>query len=365
MNSNDQGRSDITHTTLSVLFIGILILASVWIISPFLMALTWATLIVVATWPLLLKLDARLGGRRGLAVTLMTLAALLLLLVPLTVAVVMIVSHADDIPERIKAIDLSAFASPPKWIEGVPLAGKKIAEKWTAFFGLSEEARREALTPYARAVLEWFLGKVGSIGVILLQALLTLILSAVLYSNGDAARTGILSFARRLAGRHGEEAAILAAKAARGTVLGVVGTALVQSVIGSLALLIAGVPALAILAAVMFLLCLAQLGPLLVLVPVIIWLYSSGQAGVGTVVLIVSIVAGTCDNVVKPLLIRKGVELPILLILGGVIGGLIAFGMIGLFAGPVLLAVTHTLLKAWVSDKDGPREEAAGRDKQS
>ncbi len=314
MNTDNQGRSDITHTTLSVLFIGVLILASVWIISPFLMALTWATLIVVATWPLLLKLDARLGGRRGLAVTLMTLAALLLLLVPLTVAVVMIVSHAEDIPDRIKAIDLSAFLTPPKWIESVPLAGKKLAEKWTAFGGMSEEARREALAPYARAALQWFLGKVGGIGVILLQALLTLILSAVLYSNGDAARTGILNFARRLAGRHGEEAAILAAKAARGVVLGVLGTALVQSVIGSLALLIAGVPALAILAAVMFLLCLAQLGPLLVLLPVVIWLYSSGQAGVGTVVLIVSVVAGTCDNVVRPLLIRKGVELPILLI---------------------------------------------------
>jgi predicted PurR-regulated permease PerM len=167
-------------------------------------------------------------------------------------------------------------------------------------------------------------------------------------------------FARRLAGRQGEDVAILAGKAARGVVLGVLGTALVQTVLGSIALLIAGVPALAILIAVMLLLCLAQLGPILVLLPVIIWLYSSGRAGVGTVVLIVSIVAATCDNVVRPLLIRKGVELPILLIISGVIGGLIAFGMIGLFAGPVLLAVTYTLLKAWVASGDEIREEAVG-----
>ena len=360
MNSTNKASSDITHTILSVLFIGLLILGSVWIFRPFLMALAWATLIVVATWPLLLKVDGWLGGRRGLAVTLMTLAALLLLMVPLTVAVVMIVSHAEDIPERIKGIDVSAFAAPPKWIEGVPLAGKKIAEKWTAFFGLSEEARREALVPYARAALAWFLGKVGGVGVVLAQSLLTLILAAILYANGDAARTGILNFARRLAGRRGEEVTILAAKAARGVVLGVIGTALVQSVLGTVALLIAGAPALAILVAVMFLLCLAQLGPLLVLLPVVIWLYSSGRAGVGTVVLIVSIVAGTCDNVVRPYLIRKGVELPILLIIAGVIGGLVSFGMIGLFVGPVLLAVTYTLLKAWISGEGEPGEAAVG-----
>ncbi|HEV8120245.1 MAG TPA: AI-2E family transporter, partial [Candidatus Polarisedimenticolia bacterium] len=199
MSSSNQPKSDITHIVLSVLFIGILIVASVWIFLPFLMTLMWAALIVVATWPLLLKLDAKLGGKRGLAVTVMTLAALLLLLIPLTVAIVMIVSHAEDIPERIKGVDVSAYATPPKWIAGVPVVGEKIAEKWTAFFGLSEEARREALAPYAKSALQWFLGKVGGVGVILAQSLLTLILAAILYANGDVARTGILMFARRLA----------------------------------------------------------------------------------------------------------------------------------------------------------------------
>jgi predicted PurR-regulated permease PerM len=279
--------------------------------------------------------------------------------VPMTLAVVMLVSHAEDIPARIRSMDFSAFAAPPEWLQRVPLAGKKLAEKWTAFAVLSDEARWEILTPYARAALQWFVGKVGSIGVIFAQALLTLILSAVLYANGDAARTAILDFARRLAGRHGEEAALLAAKAARGVVVGVVGTALVQASLGFLALLIARVPAVAILTAVMFLLCLAQLGPLLVLLPVVGWLYWSGRPVLGTVVLVLSVLAGTIDNVVRPLLIRKGVELPILLIIGGVIGGLIAFGLIGLFIGPVLLAVTQTLLKAWVLDKDGREGEKA------
>lgn len=359
MRRNSQGGSDITHTTLSVLFIVILILLSVWIIRPFLMALAWATLIVVATWPLFIKLEAWIGGKRWLAVVLMTLAALVLLLAPLTLAVVMLLSHAEDIPARVRSIDFSALAAPPEWLQRIPLAGKKLAERWSAFAGLSREERSELLGPYARAAVQWFVGKVGSVGLIVLQALLTLVCSAVLYANGDAARAAVLNFARRLAGRHGEEAALLAGKAARGVVLGVLGTALVQSALGCLVLLIAGAPAVAILTAVMFLLCLAQLGPLLVLLPVVIWLYWSGQAVLGSVVLILSVVAGTADNVVRPLLIRKGVELPLLLIIVGVIGGLIAFGMIGLFIGPVLLAVTHTLSKAWVSDNGGRENERA------
>jgi predicted PurR-regulated permease PerM len=151
--------------------------------------------------------------------------------------------------------------------------------------------------------------------------------------------------------------AVLAGKAVRGIVLGVVVTALVQAAVGGVGLFIVGVPAAALLTAVMSILCLAQLGPLLVLIPAIIWLYWSGQAAWGTVLLVFSAVAGTIDNVIRPFLIKKGADLPLLLIFPGVIGGLIAFGIIGLFIGPVALAVTYTLLKAWVSG-DALKDEA-------
>jgi predicted PurR-regulated permease PerM len=109
----------------------------------------------------------------------------------------------------------------------------------------------------------------------------------------------------------------------------------------------------------MVMLCLAQIGPFLVLVPAVIWLYWSGQPGWGTVLLVISAVAGTIDNVIRPFLIKKGADLPLLLIFSGVIGGLIAFGIVGLFIGPVVLAVTYTLLKAWV--KGNGKEEAEER----
>ncbi|HTZ39399.1 MAG TPA: AI-2E family transporter, partial [Syntrophales bacterium] len=146
----------------------------------------------------------------------------------------------------------------------------------------------------------------------------------------------------------GEEVAVLAAKTVRGVALGVVGTALIQSLLGAIGLVVCGVPAAAVLTAVMFILCIAQLGPVLVLVPSVIWLYYSGETTWGTVLLVVTIIAGTIDNFIRPILIKKGADLPLLLIFAGVIGGLVAFGIAGLFIGPVVLAVTFKLLAAWV-----------------
>ena len=129
-------------------------------------------------------------------------------------------------------------------------------------------------------------------------------------------------------------------------------TALVQSVLGGIGLAIAGVPFAALLTVVMLLLCIAQLGPGLVLVPAVIWLFWSGDSLWGTVLLVITVVVLALDNVLRPILIRKGADLPLLLIFAGVIGGLIAFGLVGIFVGPVVLAVSYTLLEAWV--REGP-----------
>jgi predicted PurR-regulated permease PerM len=217
---------------------------------------------------------------------------------------------------------------------------------------MSPEERSAALAPYVQSALQWFAAKAGSVGSMLLQFVLTTIITAIVLARGETVRDGILRFARRLAGQQGYDAAIRAAQAIRGVVLGVVVTALVQSAIGGAGLAISGIPAAPLLAAVMLFLCLAQLGPLPVLAPAVIWLYWSGQSGLGTLLLILGVVAMALDNVVRPLLIRRGASLPLLLIFTGVIGGLIAMGIIGLFIGPVVLTVAYTLLVKWVADDD-------------
>ena len=183
--------------------------------------------------------------------------------------------------------------------------------------------------------------------------MLTTIISAIVLAKGEIVRDGILLFARRLAGEQGYDAAIRAAQAIRAVVLGVVITAVVQASIGGAGLAITGIPAAPLLAAVMLFLCLAQLGPVPVLAPAVIWLYWSGQTGRGTVLLIIGLVAAAIDNILRPLLIRRGASLPLVLIFAGVIGGLIAFGIIGVFIGPVVLTVAYTLLAKWVGEEDG------------
>jgi len=341
---------DITHATLSVAFLSALATISFWVMSPFLTSILWATIISVAIWPVLIRLEAVLGGSRGFAVAIITAAILLVVFVPVTLALMTIVRNAQHLTTELKYLESLALPAAPAWLERIPFGGERLAAEWTRFVALDAERRLAELTPYVQAALQWFALKAGSVGMMLLQFLLTAIISAIMLVNGEKVRDALLRFAQRLAGPQGREAALQAARAIRGVVLGVVVTALMQAAIGGVGLFLAGVPAAALLTAIMLFLCLAQLGPLLVLVPAVIWLYWSAGILAGTTLLVISVIAGALDNVVRPWLIKRGANLPLVLIFAGVIGGLLAFGIIGLFIGPVVLTVAYTLLAAWVSD---------------
>jgi predicted PurR-regulated permease PerM len=357
----DRGRdaSDITHATLSILFLGLLIAATFWVLSPFLTSILWAVIVSVAVWPAFLRLERRVGNRRRLAVAIVTALLLLTIFIPVTLAVATIVRNAGGITTEIRSYQAIAMPPAPAWVENVPMAGRQIASEWNRVAALSPEERVAEVTPHVQRALQWFALKVGNVGAMLLQFLLTAIITAIVLSKGEMVRDDILRFARRLGGQHGVDVAVLASQTIRGVVLGVVGTALIQASIGSIGLLIADVPATGLLTALMLILCLAQLGPILVLLPVVVWLFWSSQTVVGSIVLVIAIVAGTLDSVVRPVLIRRGANLPLLLIFAGVIGGLIAFGIVGLFIGPVVLTVAHTLLGAWVAERPTEIEDAA------
>ena len=143
---------------------------------------------------------------------------------------------------------------------------------------------------------------------------------------------------------------LLAARAIRGVALGVVVTALAQALLGGVGLAVAGVPFAGVLTAVMLMLCLAQIGPGLVLIPATIWLYWTGDNLWGTLLLVWSLFVVTLDNFLRPFLIKQGADLPLLLIFAGVIGGLLSLGLLGIFVGPVVLAVSYTLLEAWINE---------------
>jgi len=345
-----EGHSDLTRTTLAVLFVGGLIAACFWILRPFLPAIIWATTLVVATWPILLRVQRRLWNSRGLAVAVMALTLLFVFVVPFWLAITTIVDNYDRIIDWATSLAAFKLPPPPEWLSGVPFFGESAALLWQNVASSGVEPLFAKAAPYAGGVASWFVAALGGLGIVLVQFLLTIAVAAVMYVNGEHAAAAARRFGHRLAGERGEQSVRLAGQAIRSVALGVVVTALAQSVLGGIGIELAGVPLAAVLTAVMFMLCIAQLGPLPVLLPAVIWLYWSGESGWGTFLLIWSILLSTLDSVLRPLLIRKGAHLPLVLLLAGVIGGLIAFGLIGIFLGPVVLAVGYTLLLSWMAE---------------
>ncbi|MEX9252399.1 AI-2E family transporter YdiK [Pseudenterobacter timonensis] len=343
---------DVAQILLSVLFLAVMIVACLWIVQPFILGFAWAGTVVVATWPLLLRLQKILFGRRGLAVLVMTLLLFLLFIIPIALLVNSLVDSSGPV---IRSITSGEMTVPDlAWLHSIPLVGERLYGAWHSLLEMGGSAIMAKMRPYIGATTTWFVGQAAHIGRFMMHCALMLVFSALLYWRGEHVALGIRHFATRLAGERGDAAVLLAAQAVRAVALGVVVTALVQAILGGIGLAISGVPYATIFTVVMVLTCLVQLGPLLVLVPCIIWLYWSGDTTWGTVLLVWSCVVGTMDNVIRPVLIRMGADLPLILILSGVIGGLIAFGMIGLFIGPVLLAVTWRLFAAWVHEIPSP-----------
>ncbi len=353
---------EVTRILLTVIVIGGLIAASLWILRPFLGAIIWAIMIVVATWPVMLRMQRWLGGRRWAAVTAMSIVLLLVLVVPLSAAIATIVSHLDDVVAWAKELREWKVPPPPSWLPNLPLVGARAVDAWQQVASGGVQVLVVKITPYAGDLTRWFASQMGSFGMVFLQFVLTVIASAVLYAYGEEAADWSLRFGAKLGAERGEQAVRLCGQSIRGVARGVVVTALVQALIGGIGLAVAGVPFATLLTAVMFLLAVAQIGAAPILVLADIWLFWSGQTGWGVFLVVVTVIAATLDNFLRPLLIKQGAaDLPLLLIFVGVIGGLISFGLIGIFIGPLVLAVTHTLLTAWLyGGQMGPKSNTPG-----
>lgn len=352
---NPTASKDLVRSTLAIVLIGALLAACLWVVRPFLPALIWASMIVIATWPLLITVQEKTRGRRP-AVMVMMGVLVLVFVIPFILAVGTIVENAPQITTMGKQLTSLQVPSPPGWVEQVPLVGHTANEYWqkAAAAEPGELARR--LSPYLRNVAGWLVAQAGSFGMMMVHFILTLILVALLYMNGEDAANMVRRLAHRIADERGENAAVLAAMAIRAVAQGVVITALAQSILAGIGLAMVGIPYVSLLTALIFMLTIAQIGAGPVLIPAIIWLFWKDSIGWGTAMLVWSVIVMGMDGVLRPILIRRNANLPLLLIFAGVIGGLIAFGVIGLFIGPVLLAVCYTLMTAWV---DEDKTEAA------
>jgi predicted PurR-regulated permease PerM len=334
----------------------LLIAGAIAVLRPFLGAILWATIISVATWPALLALERAAGGHRLLAASVLGAALLLLVLAPLALLLLTLVARYAELRELVLHLANGPWPGPPDWIAHLPF-GAELSARWQH----AVEGSSPALPVLMRHLTErsggWIAARLGSLGAILLDFALTLVLVIVFFLRGERLATLVRACAWRLAGARGLEGVQIAASAMRAIATGVVLTALLQSLLAGLGLWVAGVPAAAVLTSVAFMLCIAQVGPLPVLVPAGLWLFWRGDPVWGGVLLAWAGLLSTGDGFLRAWLIGRGTDMPLLLVFAGVVGGLLAFGLAGIFVGPVLLAVLARLVDTWITeeeDEDGP-----------
>ena len=351
-------RPDLARNTIGVLTIVTLIGVTLWVLQPFLAATIWAGMIVIATWPVMTTVQRWCWRSRAAAATVMTLALVLLLVVPLALVIATIAANADGMIAWAGTLYPFTMPPPPEWLAGVPVVGGQLVEGWRRFASSRLGDQAASVAPYVAAVIVWLAGTMKGFAMLTLQLLLTVAIAGVMYAKGEQVADTLLKFGRRLAGDDGDRVIRLAGQAIRAVALGVVLTACLQAILAGIGLLLAGVPFAPVLAALVFVLCIAQMGPVFVLAPSVAWLYWTGDTRTATLLLIWSLVVAPLDNIVRPILMTKGADLPMLLMFTGVVGGLLAFGLIGIFVGPVVLAVVYTLLGAWIASAPPPPADA-------
>lgn len=341
-------RRDLPSVLLKIVVVGGLLFGAFWTLKPFLPALIWSVMIVVSTWPLLMGVQRATGGRRLVATLVMILLLLVIVIVPLAIAISTVVNEAEQLMrDRVAVIGVPA---PPAWAASLPFVGERVAAEWTALSQSSPDELAARVRPYVGPIVAWVAAHAGSFGFFVLNLLLTLLLCGVLYMTGESAAREAMRFGERIDGAHGVHMVRLAGGSIRGVALGVVVTALVQTLLGALGLVAASVPYVSIFAAVMFVFCIAQIGPTLPMLVAVGWLWYTGGTTAAVLLAIWTIVVASLDNILRPVLIRRGADLPLLLIMAGVIGGLLGFGLMGLFVGPVILAVAYKTFGAWLDE---------------
>ncbi len=345
---------DLPQLVFSLIFIIIMVVACFWITEPFIPSFAWASMVVIATWPVMLRVQRCLWGHRGMAVVVMTLLLLLIFIIP----VVLLVNSVIEYSEPVLAWATAGHLTFPdlQWLNSIPFAGKKLYSGYHSLIAGGGSALLAKAQPYIGRTATFFVTQAGHFGRFIVHLVLMLFFSVLLYWRGEQVGQAIRHFAFRMASHRGDATVLLAAQAIRAVALGIVVTALAQGVLSGIGLAVSGIPYATLLTGLIILLCLIQLGPLLVLIPAIIWLYWSGDTIWATVLLVWSGVVASLDNILRPVLIRMGAELPVILVITGVIGGLIAFGMIGLFIGPVVLPLAYRLIYVWTRQVPAPDE---------
>lgn len=316
------------------------------VLLPFVSALLWAVVLSASSWPVYRRLVKLLGGRRTLAALLMALAMICVILLPFIIVGATLGENVKELTTATQRWMDAGPPAPPGWLAKVPGVGSQATEYWESLAADSSKllaAAKRFLEPLSG----WLLRGGLALGRGLLELALSILIAFFLFRDGGKAAERLSAAVVRIAGERGQHLLEVAGHTVRGVVYGILGTALVQAVIAGIGFLIAGVPGAGVLALLTFFLSVVPVGPPLIWLPAALWLFHQGSTGWGIFMLIWGVGVSSVDNFVKPWLISQGSAMPFLLIFFGVLGGALAFGFIGVFIGPTLLAVGYRLVAEW------------------
>jgi predicted PurR-regulated permease PerM len=361
---NNSSRSDedkVFHAramdaAIRISLLALLVLWCFQIVKPFIMPVLWGAIMAVAIYPLFVKAYTAFGGRQKLTATLITLLALAVLIVPTVMLSGSMVESSKALATDIEAGTLTV-PPPSDKVKDWPLIGEKLHGAWS-LASTNLEGALEKFKPQVEAVGKWLLSGAAGVGGGVLMFVISIIIAGAFLVYGRSGSQAMESIAGRVMGKqNGKEFVDLAGATIRSVAQGVLGVALIQSVLAGIGLLVMGVPYAGIWAVLVLLLAIIQLPPLLILGPIIVYEFSVAETVPAVIFMIWSLIVSVSDGFLKPLFLGRGMGIPMLVILLGAIGGMILSGIIGLFVGAVVLAVGYTLFMAWLDQEQQDSEE--------
>jgi predicted PurR-regulated permease PerM len=321
------------------------------VLQPFLTAIIWAIILCCTTWPTFRHLQHWMHGRVILPALLVTLAVALVLLAPFVIVGISLAENANQLLALGRNLIEVGPPDPPTWVAQIPLIGERARSYWASIAHDSATLLAD-LNQYVQPLQAFALASGAVVAQGVLQLTLSILIAFFFYRDGEALTQRLNAAVGRIAGERGRHLVAIAVSTMRTVVYGILGTAIAQGVLAAIGFWLAGVPAAPLLGLATFFLSPVPIGPPLVWAPVGFWLLAHDQFGWGAFVLIWGVaVVSSADNVLKPLIISHGSNLPFILVLLGVLGGVIAFGFLGVFLGPTLLAIGFALIHDWSEER--------------
>lgn len=340
-------RSARIETTVGIAVLSLLAFGCFVVLRPFLPAMLWAVILSIATWPVFRWFEGMLRGRRTLAAALTTVLLAVVLLVPLLIVVMSLAENVTSLVTHMRELFKEGPPAPPPWLLRFPVVGSYVEQYWQEWVR-SDVFPVGELIQYLGPAKDWILATGAGLGGGILDLGLSVLTAFFIYRDGEMGVKSLNAVLERLAGDRAQKLLKLAEGTMRGVVYGIIGTALAQGILAGLGFWLMGVPGALFLGLITSFLSIIPFGPPLVWIPAATWLFYTGSINRGIFLLLWGLlVISSVDNFLKPYFISRGSNLPLLLVFIGVLGGVIAFGFLGVFLGPVLLALGYTLLHEW------------------